>query len=182
MPSSEVRKPNYARRFFWLAVFIMFLFGAYSAGWFYLADRVKKVSEAAVASLNRDGATAECANLEVRGYPFRLGLFCDSLGYEDARRNIAATAGSLRSAAQVYAPRRIVTELDGPLRTAVPGMPPLWLDWDKLRASARIAEPVPERLSVEAEGLSGQTDPEDEDAVSLFSAERARGPSKTERR
>ncbi len=175
MPSSEVRKPNYARRFFWLAVFIMFLFGAYSAGWFYLADRVKKVSEAAVASLNRDGATAECTNLEVRGYPFRLGLFCDSLGYEDARRNIAATAGSLRSAAQVYAPRRIVTELDGPLRTAVPGMPPLWLDWDKLRASARIAEPVPERLSVEAEGLSGQTDPEDEDPVSLFSAERAEG-------
>ena len=175
MSSSEVRKPGYTRRFVWLALFIIVLFGGYSAGWFYVANRVKKEAEASIASLNRDGATAECTNLDVRGFPFRLGVFCDSVGYGDPGRNIVITAGGLRSAAQVYQPWRVVTELDGPLRTAVSDFPPLWLDWDKLRASVRIARPVPERLSIEGEGLSGQTDPEDEEPVSLFSAERAEG-------
>jgi hypothetical protein len=171
MPSSKVAKPSYARRFLWLALFIVVLFGGYSALWFTLANRLEKQSQALIASLNSEGATAECTNLEVRGYPFRLGLFCDSLDYDDAAKNVSATAGSLRSAAQVYQPQHIVAELDSPLRTSTPGLPPLWLDWDKLRASVRIAEPMPERISVEVEGLSGATDPDEGDPVSLFSAE-----------
>ncbi|HET9536543.1 MAG TPA: DUF2125 domain-containing protein [Mesorhizobium sp.] len=172
MSSSEVRKPGYARRFVWLSLFIVVLFGGYSAGWFYIADRVKKVAGTSVASLNEGGRAAECTNLDVRGFPFRLGVFCDSVAFEDPGRNVRVTAGSLRSAAQVYQPWHVITELDGPLRTAAPGLPPLWLDWDKLRASLRIARPVPERLSIEGEGLSAQTDPEDGDPLSLFSAER----------
>ncbi len=159
----------------WLAVFVVILFGGYSAGWYYLADRVTREANAAIASLNRDGVTAECANPVVRGYPFRLGLYCDSLGYADPSRNIVATAGSLSTAAQVYQPLRVVGELRGPLRTALPGMPPLWLDWDNLRASARLARPLPRLVSVEAEGLSGQTDPEDGEPVMLFSATRIEG-------
>lgn len=168
--SSSKANPNYSRRFFWLAVFIVILFGGYSAGWFYLANQVTRQANAAIASLNRDGVTAECTNPMVRGYPFRLGLYCDSLGYADTGRSIVATAGGLRTAAQVYAPRQILAELDGPLRTALPGMPPLWLDWDKMRASVRVAQPLPQRLSVEAEGVSAQTDPDEGDPVMLFSA------------
>jgi hypothetical protein len=174
MPSSEV-KPNYSRRFVWLAVFIVILFGGYSIGWFYMADRVAREANAAIASLNGDGVTAECANPAVRGYPFRLGLYCDSLGYEDTGRNIIATVGSLRTAAQVYEPMHVLAELDGPLRAVLPGLPPLWLDWDRLRASVRIAQPLPQRLSVEAEGFSGQTDPDDGSPVMLFSADKAEG-------
>ena len=40
-------------------------------------------------------------------------------------------------------------------------------------ASIRLARPLPERLSVEAEGLSAATDPEEEEAIQLFSAEKA---------
>jgi hypothetical protein len=175
MSSSEAVKPSYSRRFLWLAAFIVVLVGAYSAGWFYLADRVAKEANDVIASLNRDGATAECTNPQVRGYPFRLGLYCDSLGYEDPSRNVIATAGSLRTVAQIYQPMHVLAELDGPLRTAAPGMRPLWFDWDKLRASVRIARPLPQRLSVEAEGLSTQTDPDDGDPVMLFSAARLEG-------
>lgn len=175
MTSSEVRQTSYTRRFFWFAVFILFLIGGYSALWYYLAGRLENSARMAMAALNHDGVIAECANAEVRGYPFRLGLFCDSLGYENPATNIAATAGSLRSAAQIYEPTHIVGELDGPLRTAIPGIAPLWLDWDNLRASVRLASPFPERLSMEAEGLSAQTDPEDGDPVPLFSADRMEG-------
>ena len=102
-------------------------------------------------------------------------LSCDSLGYEDAGRNIVATAGSLSTAAQVYQPMRVVAELDGPLRAALPGLPQLWLDWDNLRASARLARPLPQILSVEAGGFAGQTDPDEGDPVMLFSAEKVEG-------
>jgi hypothetical protein len=157
----------------WLAVFVAVLFGGYSAGWFYMADRLQAEAAKAVTDLNRDGVTAECANLTVRGFPFRIGLYCDSLGYEDDGRSLFAAVGSLRSAAQVYQPTKAVAELDGPLRVSAPGIAPLWLDWDSLRASVRVATPLPERVSVAADGLSGMTDPEDGDPVSLFSAGKA---------
>ena len=178
MSPSAAPTKTYSRRFLWLAVFIVVLVVAYSAGWFYLADRVAKEANAAIASLHRNGVTAECANPAVRGYPFRIGLYCDSLGYEDPSRNVIATAGSLRTVAQIYEPMHVLAELDGPLRTAAPGMPPLWLDWDKLRASVRIAKPLPQRLSVEAEGLSTQTDPDEGDPVMLFSAAKVEGHMK----
>lgn len=173
MTSSEIKPRSSNRRFLWLAIFIVLLFGGYTAGWFYVADRLQKEARAAIERLNKDGVSAQCANLAVRGFPFRLGIFCDSLGYEDGGRDVFAAAGSFRSAAQIYQPRKAIGELDGPLRVAAPGLPPLWIDWDKLRASARLATPLPERVSAEAEGLSGMTDPEDTDPVSLFSAAKA---------
>lgn len=173
MTPSDTKPPYSRRRFLWLAAFIVLLFGGYTVGWFYVADRLEKQANAAVADLNRDGVSAECVNLTVHGFPFRLGIFCDSLGYEDGARDIFASAGSFRSAAQIYQPMKAIGELDGPLRVAAPGLLPLWFDWDKLRASARLARPLPERVSAEAEGLSGMTDPEDGDPVSLFSAAKA---------
>lgn len=173
MTSSDMKKPNYSRRFLWLAVFIVLLFGGYSVGWFYVANRLQAEAGRAIAGLNKNGVTAECTNLAARGFPFRIGLFCDRVAYEDAAGNLFAAAGSFRSVAQVYQPTKVIAELDGPLRVSAPGMSPLWLDWDNLRASARLAAPVPERLSAEAEGLSGLTDPEDGDPVSLFSATKA---------
>jgi hypothetical protein len=53
-------------------------------------------------------------------------------------------------------------------------MPPLWLDWDNLNASAKLFWPLPRKVSLVADGFSGQTDPaDDSDPVQLFSATRA---------
>ena len=45
------------------------LFAIYSGGWFYLADRVRSEADKAVATLNKSGVEAGCANLPVSGYP-----------------------------------------------------------------------------------------------------------------
>ncbi len=172
MPSSEV-KPNYGRRFMWLAVFVVILFGGYSAGWYYLADRVTREANAAIASLNRDGVTAECANPVVRGYPFRLGLYCDSLGYADPSRNIVATAGSLSTAGAGVSAAALRRRTPRSAAHGTPGMPPLWLDWDNLRASARLARPLPRLVSVEAEGFPAR--PIRRRRAGLFSATRIEG-------
>ncbi|PWK64586.1 DUF2125 domain-containing protein [Aminobacter sp. AP02] len=171
MTSSHEPKPSYSRRFLWLAIFIVVLFGGYSAAWFWFAGKAENEVRKTIAGLNRDGVSVECVNSTVRGFPFRIGLFCDRLEYEDAARRISASAGNLRTAAQVYQPMRTVLELDGPLRVTAPDMPQLQLDWELMHASARIANPLPERLSVETRKLSGQAAFSDGAPTPLFTAE-----------
>jgi len=176
MTSSDERQPKPRRRLFWLAAFVVVLFAIYSGGWFYLADRVRSEADKAVATLNKRGVEAGCANLQVSGYPLSFTVSCDNLAYEDDSKNIAASAGSFNAAAQIIQPLSPVANLRGPLRTSVPGMMPLWIDWDNLQANAKLWYPLPQRISLQAEGLSGQTDPADDtDPVQLFSAGKASG-------
>jgi hypothetical protein len=172
-------QPKQRRLLVWLAVLLVALFGVYSAGWFYLANRVRSETDKTIASLQVAGINADCANLQVSGYPFSLDVTCDSLAYEDDANNIAASAGSLSAQARITQLLVPVANLVGPLRTSAPGMTPLWLDWDKLQASVRLSWSIPQRISLEAEGLSGQTDPADDtDPVQLFSAGKAAGQLK----
>lgn len=176
MTSSDERQPSNRRRLWWLAAFIVLLFAIYSGGWFYLADRVRSEADKAVATLNKSGVAAGCANLQVSGYPLSFAVSCDNLAYEDDARNIAASAGSFNAVAQITQPLSPVADLRGPLRTSVPGMVPLWIDWDNLQANVKLSWPLPRRISLQAEGLSGQTDPADDtDPVQLFSAGKAAG-------
>ncbi|RUW58311.1 DUF2125 domain-containing protein [Mesorhizobium sp. M7A.F.Ca.US.008.03.1.1] len=176
MTSSDERQPNKRRRLVWLAAFVVGLFALYSGGWFYLADRVRSEAGKAVATLNKNGVEAGCANLQVSGYPLSFTVSCDNLAYEDDAKNIAASAGSFNAVAQIIQPLSPVANLRGPLRTAIPDMVPLWIDWDNLQANFKLWWPLPQRISLEAEGLSGQTDPADDtDPVQLFSAGKASG-------
>ncbi|TGV10186.1 DUF2125 domain-containing protein [Mesorhizobium sp. M8A.F.Ca.ET.173.01.1.1] len=176
MTSSDERRPGNRRRLWWLAAFILVLFAIYSAGWFYLANRVRSEADKAVATLNKSGIQAGCANLEVSGYPLSFAVSCDNLAYEDDAKNIAASAGSFNAIAQIVQPLSPVANLRGPLRTSVPGMMPLWIDWDNLQANVKLWYPLPRRIVLQAEGLSGQTDPADDtDPVELFSAGKASG-------
>ncbi|AWC22266.1 hypothetical protein CO731_01723 [Aminobacter sp. MSH1] len=171
MTSSQDRKPNSSRRFLWLALFIIVLFGGYSAGWFWFAERAQQEVVRRIAEVNRDGVSATCAKPEIKGFPFRIGLFCDRLEFEDATRRVSVSAGSLRTAAQVYQPMRTVLEIDGPLRLTAPDLPQLQFDWELLHASARIAQPLPERLSIETRKLVGQASFSDGTPMPLFTAE-----------
>lgn len=171
MTSSQEPKPYSSRRFLWLALFIVLLFGGYSAGWFWFADRAKQEVQQRIAKLNQNGVSADCVNPTVRGFPFRIGLFCDRVEYENTNMRISASAGSLRTAAQVYQPMRTVLELDGPLTVTAPDLPQLKLNWDLLHASARIARPLPERVSVETRKLIGEASFSDGAPVPLFAAE-----------
>jgi len=176
MTSSDERRPKSRRGLFWLMAFIVVLFALYSGGWFYLADKVRTETDKAVATLNKSGIEAGCANLQVSGYPLSFTVSCDNLAYEDDAKNIAASAGSFNAVAQITQPLSPVADLRGPLRTSVPGMVPLWIDWDNLQAKVNLSWPLPQRIALQAEGLSGQTDPADDtDPVELFSSGRAAG-------
>jgi hypothetical protein len=170
MTSSQQSQPKPRRGLFRLAGLLLVVFGLYSAGWFWAAERVKSEAGRTVAALNARNIQAECTNLTVSGYPLRFDIACDGLAYQDDGRAVAATAGSLKAVASLFSPLSPTVDLDGPLRAIAPGIVPLWIDWDRLQVTAALSWPLPARVTAAAEGLSGQTDPEDADPVQLFSA------------
>ncbi len=155
MPSTnELNKtPNFARRIKWLGIGTAIVFALYSAGWFYVAKEGKRRVDEALVGLTQSGTPVVCEQSQIKGYPFRLGLFCNSISFEQPQKGLSFSAGNLRSAAQVYDPKHAIIELDGPARLDAPGLEPLTLNWSLLHASARVARPIPERVSIEAKEL-----------------------------
>jgi len=134
--SSDKTASAPSRRIVWLAVFIVAAIIAYSGLWFYLASQLESRSAFLIDELSARNVDAECDAMDVRGYPFRLGVFCDAVSADDRRRRATLAAGSFRSAAQVYRPNHIVSELDGPVTVTAGDGSRATVDWQTLRSSA----------------------------------------------
>ena len=148
-----IATPNYGRRILWLGVGVVVVIVLYTMGWFWLAGRLEGEARAALDSLGERGIEARCENPKARGYPFRLGLYCDSVAFDQPSEQVSVSAGAFRSTGQIYNPSRLVAELDGPAQVSLPGAGPVALDWDVLRASTRLAHPLPERVSLQGSAL-----------------------------
>ncbi|OCW58271.1 DUF2125 domain-containing protein [Hoeflea olei] len=136
MPAQTPGSPsrNSSRKFVWLGLAVVGACVLWTAGWFVLAAQAERHLPETLARITGAQATASCDDPEIRGYPFRFGLFCRSLSYANAAEGLTATAGPLRSAAQVYNPGHAVAEIDGPLAVQGPGLAAR-VDWQLLQAS-----------------------------------------------
>ncbi len=159
MTSSNPEPRRYRRRFIMLALAIVLAIVGYTLAWRYGAERLVAQAEASVAALNRDGRRASCEATEAAGFPFRAG--------------VGVRAQSFRSAAQIYDWSRLVAELDGPAIVQFPGVDALELNWRILQGSVRLAEPLPERVSLAADDLTVALDSRRSDDLGLFSVRRA---------
>lgn len=149
-----------SRRFAWFAFAIVAAIGLYTAGWFYAANRLESEVAGAIAKARARGVETDCTHAQARGYPFRIGLFCDGVAYSDRQAGIALTGMGLRSAAQIYQPKRIVGELDT-LRLDIAEGEGVRIELTDIRYSTHLASPLPELLSVsgaaiKASELSGE--------------------------
>lgn len=153
MTSSHQDGSHYRRRILWLGIFVSLAVAGYVAAWFYIAGRVQTEAERILAEANRDDVTAECVNPTTRGFPFRIGIFCDSVALADRGQGASLSAGKFRSAAQIYNPFRIVGDLESPARIETPQFGAIKLEWELLHGSARLADPLPQRASVETRQL-----------------------------
>lgn len=133
--SSDNAPAKPRRRFVWLAIFIVALAAAYSGGWFYLAKQLESRSEFLISDLANRDVEADCEAMEVRGYPFRLGVFCKSVSADDRQHRTTLSTGSFRSAAQIYRPNHIVSELDGPVYISLGNGSTARFEWQSLRSS-----------------------------------------------
>lgn len=171
MASSDQRPANTSRRFKWLAAAIVGVILAYTGAWYYGAGVVLDRVNSSFAALNRDGRRINCENTEVLGYPFRMGISCRTVLFEDARAGIGVRAHKFRTSSYVYTPNRSITEVEGPAILQFPGLNPLELTWNTLRATTRLASPLPERVSIESKGLSVRLDELGDVTPLLFKAD-----------
>ncbi len=136
-----------------LGVLVVVAAAVYSGGWMLAATMMQKRVAELLSGGNAAGAEVRCKDIDVRGYPFRIGLFCSAITIDDRFNGISASLGAFRSAAQVYAPSHFVWEMDSPaeLRSAL-GFS-FSIQWDKLRSSVSAWFDGLSRSSLVAEGL-----------------------------
>ncbi len=180
MASTIVSTPNYARRIKWLGVAIGFFVIAYTAAWFLAAHEAEKRMDLELAKVNAGDTKITCDNRQVKGYPFRFGLFCDGETFIDVVKGVSISSGALRTAAQVFNPWHAIAELDGPAKVTIPGVPAITANWSLLHSSVRVDQPVPERVSIEANDLDVAINESDAEPQQALTATYAAGHMRTE--
>ncbi|TAU22598.1 DUF2125 domain-containing protein [Rhizobium leguminosarum] len=141
------------KKFWLLGGGVLLVIALYTGGWFYAASALKTTVLKAIAPRDQAGVSGECSDIEFRGYPFRIGLFCSKIDVDDNVNGVSATFGALRSAAQVYAPGNIVWELDSPAEIRTGNGLSISAQWTNLQASLATRLQGVDRSSTVIEGL-----------------------------
>lgn len=157
--SSEKAAPAPNRRFWWLGLCIVIAIAAYSGAWFYLARQLESRSMFFLSELSNRNVEAQCEALEIRGYPFRLGVFCNSVSADDRLNGASLLTGQFRSAAQVYNPNHIVSELDGPVSVMAADGSSADMDWQGLSASTVFGASGLSRASLQTTDFTARLEP-----------------------
>ena len=139
MTASSQTPPSPSRKKFWLlGAGVIVVIAVYSAAWFYIANEAKARLVAALDLLEPNGISVKCPDIDIRGYPFRIGLFCSGISVDDHRNGISGEFGALRSAAQIYDPSHFVWEIDAPAVVRTTAGLTLSAEWAKLQSSLRL--------------------------------------------
>ncbi|MEL6200859.1 MAG: DUF2125 domain-containing protein [Pseudomonadota bacterium] len=157
--SEAASKPAYdsARRIKWLMFAVLLFVALYTGGWFFVASRVNEVVQTRLVELRAEGIEIDCPDQDVRGFPFRMGVFCSDFDVLAAAEGLVIDGGALRSAAQVYDPTRAVVEIDAPLQIDFSGET-VRLDYSVGQAVVEARSPGRRGLSVEFTDGSGEAD------------------------
>lgn len=147
------QKSSSKNRFIWFVVFIVFLIIAFTAAWFWAANKVDQTVNQFSTNLSTQGSVLKCENQKVRGYPFRLGLFCSNLVFSNPIQATNVNLGEIRSAAQLYRPGHFIVEIDSPLKLEIPNLAPLIIDWEHFRSSANITTSSYKRISIASQNI-----------------------------
>jgi len=155
MTATDTAASPASRKIWQLAIGIVVFIGLYTGAWFLAADQIKTRISAFLANGAATGLSGECDSMDVRGFPFRIGLFCDTVRVDDTRRAASGSFGALRSAAQVYQPGHAIVELDGPAEIRVsPGLS-MSADWALMHASLQANWEGLDRTSIASDKLAG---------------------------
>lgn len=148
------------RRYAWLLAAVATVCAGWTGVWFYAASYARTAMDQAVSREAALGRTWTCANRDVAGFPFRFAVRCGALSFAGQGQGgpVSASFGPSRAIVQVYNPKLILAEIDGPVQVTLPGGAVRRIDaqWSAMRASVRAARPMPERVSVRIENLKAR--------------------------
>ena len=113
-------------------LFMGFLFALWFGGWFAFARFADNKIAEQIAAVSQKGVIIECQNRDITGFPFRIGVYCEDLNISHKRDVFRFEFGELTTAAQLYAPGKLVAELAGPFKTWR-GTQEITAKWDLMR-------------------------------------------------
>lgn len=131
------------KRTLFLLVVILLIGVGWWFGWHYVASEIDARIDSTNTRLAERGREVICSERTISGFPFRVSVECAETGFTDANSRFGFSAGSMKSAAQVYQPGKIVGELNGPAEVRLPDGRSLDVAWQSMRSS----------LSVDTQGL-----------------------------
>lgn len=152
------------RKFLWLAIVVVAVVAAWTAGWFWAAGEATRQVKLLAAA---DGETAPqftCGSFNISGFPFRFDAECRDATLVD--QDLTATFPGLKASVMVYNPTHVIFSARGPFAyaDAFSGSQRR-LDFTRLDGSLRVvsADPIKglggegwriARLSVESDELA----------------------------
>ena len=135
---ADAAAPTAARRSrFWLYAPIVLLglvAVAWSVAWVQIRDRADDALDAWLAAERQAGREWACQDRTLGGYPFRVEVTCATLTLR--RGDVTASVGRVTSLAQVYQPRHVITQVEGPVRVT-DGQVTVEGNWRHLESSVR---------------------------------------------
>lgn len=154
MTEAAVTPPGPSRgrwRIFAPTVLLLVAFAGWSGFWFWAAARAGEAIDVWLAREANLGRVYGCGERETRGYPFRIEVECRNVSVKLAAEggDIAATAPRFVALAQVYDPKNLIGELEGPVAATLPDGARADLSFAGARASARVAGRSLDRASLE---------------------------------
>ncbi|ENQ03793.1 hypothetical protein C031_01817 [Brucella abortus F6/05-2] len=145
---------TFRKRTITLVIAVPVFIAAYTAGWFYIADRLEAEARADMARLDAQGVGVQCENLHMGGYPLRINVVCDSISWQRPSEGMAFRAGKFSSGSPLYAPYSLTNALTGPAFIEFPGISPLEVNWSKFTSNTRLARPFPTEIEIAARDVA----------------------------
>ncbi|MBB5700590.1 hypothetical protein FHS76_000428 [Ochrobactrum daejeonense] len=142
--------PKSRKRPITLIVILVVLIAGYTAGWFYIANRLEARARTDMARLVAQGVGVKCEDLRMGGYPLQVNVVCDSISWQRPSEGMSFRAGRFTSGSPVYAPRSLTNELTGPAFIEFPGLEPLEINWSRFTSNTRLARPFPTDIELVA--------------------------------
>ncbi|AQQ56230.1 DUF2125 domain-containing protein [Brucella abortus] len=145
---------TFRKRTITLVIAVPVFIAAYTAGWFYIADRLEAKARADMARLDAQGVGVQCENLHMGGYPLRINVVCDSISWQRPSEGMAFRAGKFSSGSPLYAPYSLTNALTGPAFIEFPGISPLEVNWSKFTSNTHLARPFPTEIEIAARDVA----------------------------
>ena len=129
---------------------VVVLAAVWSGVWFLASAKAETTLADWRAREAKAGRVYSCEKQTIGGFPFRIEVRCAELLAElrSTEPPVALKAKDLLAAVQVYDPKLVISELEGPLTIGEPGKPPGFVaNWTLGQSSVRGTPEAPERVS-----------------------------------
>ncbi len=153
--SKKKDRPSRLRLYFAPAL-LLALSLALSVGWVMISHRVEAHLDRMIADEASNGRLWTCANRTIAGFPFRIEVECLDAQVKVANEpHFEAKLPRVIAVAQIYDPRLVIIEAQGPLSIVSSDKPTISASWTSLRSSIHMqSDQMPDRLSIVGEGIN----------------------------